>query len=146
MCVDILLIADFVLKNFVFSQVEVLIVDKNESSMGRRPNNDSKGPGSLFGKRLSSRLATQLSGGSSQRLADSIARQNLASVIDQHGSGRKSLSESTLTDPNPSSGNVSLRKQFSNEEEYRKTLKMAKCLEEEISSLQVGGLSSFVLL
>ncbi|XP_031396498.1 acyl-CoA-binding domain-containing protein 6 [Punica granatum] len=120
------------------NQVEVLIVDKNESSMGRRPN-DSKAPGSLFGKRLSSRLANQLSGGSSRRLVDSVARQNLASVIEQHGSGRKSLSESTLTDSNPPSGNVSLRKQFSNEEDYSRTLKIAKCLEEESSLSQVPG-------
>ncbi|KAK4798064.1 hypothetical protein SAY86_030390 [Trapa natans] len=119
------------------NQVEVLIVDKKESSMGRRPN-DCKGPGSLFGKRLSTKLASQLSGGSSQRLIDSVARQNLASVIEQHGSSRKSLSEATLSDPNPPS-NVSLRKQFNSEEEQRKTVKMAKCLEDESSLSQAPG-------
>lgn len=119
-------------------------MDKNESSVGRRPN-DSKGPGSLLGKRLSSKLATQLSVGTSQRLVDSAGRQNLASVIEQHGSGRKSLSEAALSDPSPS-GNVSLRKQFNNEEEHKRTLKMAKCLEEESSLSQVSGLCSSVQL
>lgn len=47
---------------------------------------------------------------------DSVSRLNLASAIEQHGSGRKSLSESLLIDPNPSPGNVSLRKKFYNEE------------------------------
>ncbi|KAK4759248.1 hypothetical protein SAY87_022379 [Trapa incisa] len=119
------------------NQVEALIVDKNESSMGRRPR-DSKGPGSLFGKGLSSKLASQLASDSSQHLVGSVAKQNLASVIEQHGSGRKSLSEATLSDLNPP-GSVSLRKQFSNDEEQRRTLTMAKCLEEESSLSQAPG-------
>lgn len=118
------------------NQVEVLVVDKNESPIDQRPV-AKKAAGALFGRRSSSKgLATQLSNGSSQRSVDSVARQNLATSIEQHGSGRKSLSESTLIDLNPSSGNVSLRKQFSNEEEYSRTQKVAKHLEDEGSSLQ----------
>ncbi|KAI6693093.1 hypothetical protein NL676_020803 [Syzygium grande] len=120
------------------NQVEVLVVEKNESPIDRRPV-AKKAARPLFGRRSSSKgLATQLSNGSSQRSVDSVARQNLASTIEQHGSGRKSLSESILVDPNPSSGNVSLRKQFSNEEEYNRTQKVAKHLEDEGSSLQAA--------
>ncbi|KAM2656945.1 hypothetical protein EV1_012377 [Malus domestica] len=86
-------------------------MEKNESSMSRR-SFPSKGPATLLPrKRLSSTgLAGQLSNGSSQRSVNSVTRQNLASEIEQDGSGRKSLSESLLVDPNPVSGNVSLRK------------------------------------
>ena len=112
-------------------QVEVLAMEKNESSMGRRsfPN---KGPGNLLLEKYSSStgLTSQLSNGSSQRTIDSAARQNLASAIEQHGSGRLSLSESSLVDPNPVTGNISLRKQFHNEEEYNTSLKMAKAEDE----------------
>lgn len=117
-------------------------MEKNESPIDRRPV-AKKATRPLFGRRSSSKgLATQLSNGSSQRSVDSVARQNLASTIEQHGSGRKSLSESILVDPNPSSGNVSLRKQFSNEEEYNRTQKVAKRLEDEGSSLQVSGITA----
>ncbi|XP_030545636.1 acyl-CoA-binding domain-containing protein 4 isoform X2 [Rhodamnia argentea] len=120
------------------NQVEVLAVETNESTIDRRPV-AKKAAGPLFGRRSSSKgVVTQLSNGSSQHSVDSVARQSLASTIEQHGSGRKSLSESTLTDPNPSSGNVSLRKQFSNEEKYSRTLRLAKRLEDEGSSLQAA--------
>ncbi|KAE8076726.1 hypothetical protein FH972_015358 [Carpinus fangiana] len=119
------------------NQVEVLILEKNESSMGQR-SAPSKGAGALlFEKRSSSTgLATQLSNDSSQRSVDSVVRQNLASAIEQHGSGRKSLSEFTVIDPIPVSGNVSLRKQFNNEEEFNATVKMSKGSEDDNSSLQ----------
>ncbi|KAL5785276.1 hypothetical protein ACOSQ2_007668 [Xanthoceras sorbifolium] len=117
------------------NQVEVLSIEKNESSMGRRSTLSSKGPGQLvYEKRSSSAgLATQLSNGSSQRSVDTVARQNLASAIEHHGSGRKSLSESVLVDP---SGNVSLCKQFQNEEDYSTTVKVAKRSEDETSFSQ----------
>jgi hypothetical protein len=84
----------------------------------------------LFEKRSSSTgLATQLSNDSSQHSVDSVVRQNLASAIEQHGSGRKSLSEFTIIDPNPVSG-------FHNEEEFN-TVKMPKGSEDDNSSLQV---------
>ncbi|XP_043708517.1 acyl-CoA-binding domain-containing protein 6 isoform X2 [Telopea speciosissima] len=99
------------------NQVEVLIMDKNEESMGRR-STPEKGPGSLLFENRSCPV-------------DSVARQNLASALEHHGSGRKSISESLLVDPNPVSGNVSLRKQLHNEEEYSNTLKMVKNQEDE---------------
>ncbi|XP_010524754.1 PREDICTED: acyl-CoA-binding domain-containing protein 4 [Tarenaya hassleriana] len=102
-------------------QVEALIVDKNKNESPVCPQTAKKKHGSrLFGKRSSSAgLADEPSKGSSQRLIDSVARQKLASAIEEHGSGRRSLSEIAFVDQNPSSGNVSLRKQFNNEEEYR---------------------------
>ena len=112
-------------------------MDKSKSSMGQR-STPGKGTGApLFEKRLSSTgLAAHLSNDSSQRSVDSVARQNLASAIEQHGSGRKSLSES-IVDPNSVPGNVSLRKQFHNEEEYKMPVKMANGSEDDNSSLQV---------
>lgn len=119
------------------NQVEVLVMEKNELSMGRR-STLSKGPGSfLFENRSSSTgLANKLGNGAPQRSLDSVVRQNLASAIEQHGSGRKSLSEFSLVDPNSVSGNVSLRKQFRNGEEYNMAIKMAKSLEDEGSTSQ----------
>lgn len=115
-------------------------IERNESSMGRRSTPNAKGPGQLlFGKHLSSTgLASQLSNGSSQRSVDSVARHNLASASEQHGSGRKSLSEFSLADPNSVSGNVSLCKQFQNEEEYSTAFKMAKSSEDETFFSQVN--------
>jgi hypothetical protein len=121
-----------------FLQVEVLILEKNESSMGQRSAPSKGARALLFEKRSSSTgLATQPSNDSSQRSVDSVVRQNLASAIEQHGSGRKSLSEFTVIDPVPVSGNVSLRKQFNNEEEFNATVKMSKGSEDDNSSLQV---------
>lgn len=94
------------------NQVEVLIVENNEQLMGRRPSK-ARAP----------------------CLVDSVARQNLASAIEQHGSGRKSMSESSLIDPEPASGNTSLRKKFHNEEEIM-ALKMAKSSLDECQTSQ----------
>ncbi|WJX96108.1 hypothetical protein P8452_77354 [Trifolium repens] len=59
-----------------------------------------------------------------QHLEDvQLPTKNLASAI-EHGSGRKSLSESV--DPNYHSTNVSLRKQFDRDEEYIADVKMDK--------------------
>lgn len=116
-------------------QVEVLAMEKNESLISRR-SFPSKGPGSLLLEKYSSptALASQLSNGSSQRTGDSASRQNLASAIEQHGSGRLSLSESSLNDPNTVTSNISLRKQFHNEEEYNTSHKMAKAEDESYIS------------
>ncbi|PSR92637.1 Acyl-CoA-binding domain-containing protein [Actinidia chinensis var. chinensis] len=104
-------------KKDLSNQVEVLIVETNESSMSRRLA-PSEGPGSsLSENRSSTGLATQLSSGAFPGQLDAVAKQNLASAIEQHGSGRRSLSESLLVDPNPTSGNASLRKQLHNEED-----------------------------
>ncbi|KAL6971330.1 hypothetical protein U1Q18_031008, partial [Sarracenia purpurea var. burkii] len=112
------------------NQVEVLIIEKNESSLGQRLA-PSKGQVSLISETRSSTkaLATQLSVSAFSGRADAVVKQNLASAIEQHGSGRRSLSESLLLDPNSSSGNVSLRKQFHNEEDGM-LLKMTKSSED----------------
>ncbi|XVF62639.1 hypothetical protein PTKIN_Ptkin09bG0024500 [Pterospermum kingtungense] len=112
------------------NQVEVLIIETNESSMARRSTAGISVGQMQFGKRSSSAgQASQPINGSSQRPVDSAARQNLASII-EHGSGRRSLSELSLVDQNPLSGNVSLRKQFHNEEEYNTTVRLTKSSED----------------
>ncbi|KAM3357900.1 acyl-CoA-binding domain-containing protein 6 isoform X2 [Capsicum galapagoense] len=100
------------------NEVEVLIIEKNELPMGRR-SSLSKATGNLLSEnRLTSTgPASQPINGTTTSHVDSIARQNLASAVEHHGSGRKSLSESLLIDPSSVSGNVSLRKQFSNDED-----------------------------
>ncbi|CAI9118745.1 OLC1v1020349C1 [Oldenlandia corymbosa var. corymbosa] len=97
-------------------QVEVLILEKNDSSMGRR-STLSKVAGSLLSENLlaSTVLPAQPSHTATNGTMDTVARQNIASAL-EHGSGRRSLSESLLNDPGCSSGNVSLRKQFHDEE------------------------------
>ncbi|KAG2727198.1 hypothetical protein I3843_01G142900 [Carya illinoinensis] len=114
------------------NQVEVLLMEKIESSMGRR-SAPGKGTGSLLFEKSSS--GTELSA-SSQRLVEAVARQNLASAIEHHGSGRKSLSEFSVIEPNPVSSNLSLRKQFHNEEEHKMAVKMPKGSEDDNPSLQ----------
>lgn len=113
-------------------QVEVLIMEKNESLVGRR-STPTKGQGPLVSENCSSSTgqATQVSNSSVHEPVDSLGRQNLASAIDQHGSGRRSLSESLLTHPNP--GNISLRKQLHIEED-RVVVKITKNSEDENSS------------
>ncbi|XP_051130459.1 acyl-CoA-binding domain-containing protein 6 [Andrographis paniculata] len=92
------------------NQVEVLVMDKVESSSRRSTLSKVAG---TFNSSASLGLPSQPGNTSSH----SVSRLNLASAIEQHGSGRKSLSESLLVDPGSVSGNVSLRKQFYNEEE-----------------------------
>ncbi|XP_012455953.1 acyl-CoA-binding domain-containing protein 6 isoform X1 [Gossypium raimondii] len=118
------------------NQVEVLIIEKNESSMGRR-STLSKSVGQMqFAKRSSSAgPASQTINGSSQSSVASAAKQNLASVI-EHGSGRKSLSELTFMDQNHPSENVSLRKQFRIEEEHNTTVRITKNSDDSSSILQ----------
>ncbi|PIA61600.1 hypothetical protein AQUCO_00300841v1 [Aquilegia coerulea] len=114
------------------NQVEVMIMEKNEQSMGRRSMLDKVPCPSPFENRL---CATKLAAhnGSEDRACplDSVARHNLASVLEHHGSSRRSISESCLVDSNPVSGNVSLRKQFHNEEEYNAALKIYRNIEGE---------------
>lgn len=100
-------------------------MEKNESALRRR-STPSKGPASIILEKHSSstRLASQLND-CSQRLVDSVARQNLASAI-EHGSGRKSLSESLVSDPHFTPSNIPLCKQFDHSEEYNTNAKMDK--------------------
>lgn len=104
-------------------------MEKNESLMGRR-STPTKGQGPLVSENRSSSTG-QASNSSVHEPVDSLGRQNLASAIDQHGSGRRSLSESLLTHPNP--GNISLRKQLHIEED-RVVVKITKNSEDENSS------------
>ncbi|KAK4283541.1 hypothetical protein QN277_000481 [Acacia crassicarpa] len=109
------------------NQVEVLIIEKNESAVGRR-STLAKAPGSsLFEKHSSSAgLASQFNNDSSQqRLIESAARQNLGSAI-EHGSGRKSVSQSLLVDNNSLPSDASLRKQFDYNEEYSTDVRVDK--------------------
>lgn len=128
--------------------MEAFTIDKNKSeSPTHQQTTSKKNTGRLlFGKRSSSSAvltSDESVKASSQRLIDSVARQKLASAIEEHGgSGRRSLSEIAFADHrNPSSGNVSLRKQFSTEEEYRAVIEPpAKSPEEEkITDEDSGG-------
>ncbi|KAL0388750.1 UNVERIFIED_CONTAM: Dynein regulatory complex subunit [Sesamum radiatum] len=81
------------------NQVEVLIMEKVESSIVRR-STLSKVAGTLLSENSSSLgLSAQPDNASLSGHFDSVSRLNLASAIEQHGSGRKSLSESLLVDP-----------------------------------------------
>lgn len=96
-------------------------MEKVESSMIRR-STLSKVAGTLLSENNNSNnstsigLSAQPGNASLSSNFDTVSKLNLASAIEQHGSGRKSLSESLLVDPNSATGNVSLRKQFYNEE------------------------------
>ncbi|MFS7894588.1 hypothetical protein Hanom_Chr00s001823g01688101 [Helianthus anomalus] len=68
----------------ILLQVEVLVMEKHESSMSRRMTLPSEKRASSMGPTVGS--------------VGSFGRQNLASVIEHHGSGRKSLSETLLVD------------------------------------------------
>ncbi|XP_076958227.1 acyl-CoA-binding domain-containing protein 6 isoform X2 [Bidens hawaiensis] len=103
------------LKKEPSDQVEVLVLDKSESSTSRRMTFPSEKRSSSMGPAVGS--------------VGSFGRQNLASVI-EHGSGRKSLSESLLVDSNP--GNVSQRKDQVDDDA---STKLARCLEDERSAL-----------
>lgn len=134
------------------NQVEVLIMERNDLSIGRRATLD-KGPHpSPFENRSSvTKLSAQIGSVARACPLDSVARQNLASVLDHHGSSRRSISESCLVDSNPAPGNVSLRKQFNNAVEHNMSLKSHKSFERErcegpddvpvskISSMQVAA-------
>nr|XP_004229210.1 acyl-CoA-binding domain-containing protein 5 isoform X2 [Solanum lycopersicum] len=120
------------------NEVEVLIMEKNELSMGRRSSLSKAAGNLLSGNRLTSTgPASQPVNGTTTSHVDSIARQNLASAVEHHGSGRKSLSESLLIDPSSVSGNVSLRKQFSNDEDT--SAKMTKTSGDESPSQEQGA-------
>ncbi|XP_073122212.1 uncharacterized protein [Henckelia pumila] len=98
-------------------QVEVLVLEKIESSIIRK-STLSKVAGLLSENRASSvELSSQPNNGSLSGHFDSISGLHLASASEQHGPGRKSLSESLLVDSNSAPGNASFRKQFNNQEE-----------------------------
>lgn len=94
-------------------------MEKIESAQPvRRRSTPRKGPASILLEEhsASTRLDSQLND-CSQRLVDSVARQNLTSAI-QHGSRRKSLSESLVVDPNCLRSNIFFCNQFDHDEEY----------------------------
>ncbi|XP_077218944.1 galactose oxidase/kelch repeat superfamily protein [Tasmannia lanceolata] len=113
------------------NQVEVLVMANNQQSMGRQIVPD-KDPLIFKNKSTSAReLASHLNNGVFPFPIDSGARHNIASAVERHGSGRKSLSESSSVNPNSVSGNVSLRKQFHHEEGCNSAHKMQKILEDD---------------
>ncbi|KAI0512305.1 hypothetical protein KFK09_012944 [Dendrobium nobile] len=109
------------------NQTEILVMVKNEHSMSWRcvqgadvlPYEDSLGN--------PKDLAAHVSSNPQPR---SVGRFGVASAVEHHASGRKSLSDSSI-DPNASSGTISLRRQFHNEEEYNAKHKMHKTPEED---------------
>ncbi|XP_047317143.1 acyl-CoA-binding domain-containing protein 4 isoform X2 [Impatiens glandulifera] len=109
------------------NQVEVLIMEKHSSSSRRSTLSKVQVPlvSSNHSSSAAGMLYTHLTDISVPGPAENVTRQNLASVIEQHGSGRRSLSESLFAD----SANVSLRKQFHCEEET--IIKTAKSSEAE---------------
>lgn len=124
----------------------LVVTEKNESALGRRQT-PTKVPGSILLEKHSSStvLASQLKNDSSKRLIDSVARQNLASAI-EHGSGRKSLSESLLVqDSNSLPTNISLRRQFDHDEEYNGDVRIDKHPEDESSFPQVKQKFPFII-
>ncbi|KAK1427034.1 hypothetical protein QVD17_15716 [Tagetes erecta] len=98
------------LKKEPSDQVEILMMEKNESSTSRRITLSSK-------KHSSSTTGP----------VGSHERHNLASVLEHHGSGKKFL----LVDSNP--GNVSLRKEHADDDDA--VVKSAQVLEDKRSSL-----------
>ncbi|GLU08345.1 hypothetical protein SLE2022_252630 [Rubroshorea leprosula] len=118
------------------NQVEVLIMEKNDSSMGRRPTLSKCSATQQQSEKDPSSLGLAANPGTSQRSVESVAKPNLASVIEHHGSGRRSLSDLSLIDHNPVSENVSLRQQFHNEEESDTAVKISQGSENENSVLQ----------
>ncbi|KAF9596135.1 hypothetical protein IFM89_007188 [Coptis chinensis] len=116
------------------SQVEVLMMEKNENSMGQRTTLDQGSCPLAFANRsYTIKLAAHIENEAHPYPIDSVARHNLASVLDHHGSSRRSISESCLLNSNPVSGNVSLRKQFHKEGEYNVALKILQNIEGEKS-------------
>ncbi|XP_020586561.1 acyl-CoA-binding domain-containing protein 5 [Phalaenopsis equestris] len=116
------------------NQAEVLVTVKNEHSMSWRsapgldvlPYEDSLGD--------PKDLAARVSYGRTSL----VGRFGVASAVEHHASGRKSLSDSSI-DPNASSGTISLRRQFHNEEEYNANHKVRKTTEEEKQKMGSSG-------
>ncbi|CAL5415715.1 unnamed protein product [Camellia sinensis] len=79
------------------NQIDVLTMEKNESSMGKDWKATTKAIQKVKGETKGTKrkglegLATQLSTGSFNGSVDAVAKQNLASIIEHHGSGRRSL-------------------------------------------------------
>lgn len=125
------------LKKDPSNQVEVLVMEKNDSSIGRR---------STLGESAGTILSEN---GAFNGTVDSIARQNIASTVEHHGSGRRSLSESLLVDSYAGSGNVSLRKQFHDEEETSDRVpkisehhNFSQMMEQKVKHHDMGSLTS----
>ncbi|KAJ6816636.1 acyl-CoA-binding domain-containing protein 5-like [Iris pallida] len=109
------------------NQIETLLI-KNEHSMSWRsaPDTDPL----VYEDCLAStkELAAHLRA-AAPRPVEFVAQRSLAAAVEQHISGRKSISDASV-DMNPLSGSVSLRKQFHNEEDYNSVLWTQKSLED----------------
>ncbi|OVA12026.1 hypothetical protein BVC80_8993g29 [Macleaya cordata] len=114
------------------NQIEALVMERSEEPMGWQ-STANRVPGQALYENCSNiiRLTGKPGNGARQCPVDSVVRRNIASVLENHGSGRKSMSVSTLVDSNPISGNFSLSKQFHNEEEHKMASAMLNNLEDE---------------
>ncbi|XP_004486044.1 uncharacterized protein [Cicer arietinum] len=116
------------------NQVEVLKTEKIESTSRRQPTT-TKCPGPITKKHS---LSTKLRNESSQRFNNSFARRNMAPTI-EHGSERKSLSESLLVEDSGSlPTNISLHSQFDHEEAFNVHDRIGKHSEDESSFPQAA--------
>ncbi|KAK9139423.1 hypothetical protein Scep_009104 [Stephania cephalantha] len=106
-------------------QVEVLIMERNDLSMGRRSMLDKFPEDCSITTGLTAQVGDGVRPPSS---IDSVVKQNLAAVLEQHGR-RRSISETSNEDPNLASG--SLQKQFHTEEDYNAGQKMPKNNDDE---------------
>nr|XP_029116745.1 acyl-CoA-binding domain-containing protein 6 isoform X2 [Elaeis guineensis] len=107
------------------NQVEILVLFKSKHSMSWRSASDTD-PLSYEDCPASTKdLGAHLNNAAPPCSVEPVGRHSLASAVEQHASGRKSLSDSSI-DPHSTSGNVSLRKQFHHEEDYNLALKMQK--------------------
>ncbi|KAK9136970.1 hypothetical protein Sjap_007564 [Stephania japonica] len=113
-------------------QVEVLIMERNDQSMGRRCMLDKFPSQSLFEdcSNTMGLTAQVVDGAHPLNSIDSVVKQNLAAVLEQHGS-RRSISETSNEDPTLASGNVFLQKQFHTVEESNNGQKMPKNIDDE---------------
>ncbi|XP_057429581.1 acyl-CoA-binding domain-containing protein 6-like isoform X2 [Lotus japonicus] len=121
------------------NQVEVLIIEKNESALRRRLT-ATEVPGSILHDKhpSPSGLASQRKNGSSQRFIDLFSQHNLSSGIG-HGSERKSLSESLLVEDSSSlPTKITLGRQFDHDEEINAHIRIDKHSEDESSLPQAA--------
>ncbi|KAL8167198.1 hypothetical protein V2J09_008697 [Rumex salicifolius] len=99
------------------NQVKVVVLEKNEHLPGSRvPTNKVPGKTLCQNRTSCTNLASQLNV-VPPCPGDSVGQQNLASIIiNEHGSSRRSMSETVIRNLNPGPGNISLRKQLNEEE------------------------------
>ncbi|XP_038972198.1 acyl-CoA-binding domain-containing protein 6 [Phoenix dactylifera] len=110
------------------NQSEILVLFNNEHSMSWRSAPDALSyedcPASTKD------LGAHLNSAAPPCSVDPVGRHSLASAVEQHASGRKSVSDSS-TDLHSISSTMSLRKQFHHEEDYNLAIRMLKSPEDD---------------